>query len=134
MEAGDELTVEKVMRHSSAHPRCGTNFLLLVVLLSILVFATLGRPDLPIRIGSRILLVPLIAGLAFELIRFLAAHRSNIVAAWLLKPGLWLQVITTRPPTPDQVEVAIVAMGHVLQSEGVANAPTYSETELELRS
>ncbi len=134
LEAGDELTVENVMQHSSAHPRCGTSFLLVVVLLSILVFATLGRPDLPIRIGSRILLVPIIAGLAFELIRFLAAHRSNILAAWVLTPGLWLQAITTRQPTPDQVEVAIVAMGHVLRSEGVVGAPTPVNIGFEVRA
>lgn len=134
LEAGDELTVTRVMRHSPAHPRCGTNFLLVVVLLSILVFALLGRPDLPIRIGSRILLVPVIAGLAFELIRFLAAHRSNPLATLLLAPGLWLQAITTRTPTPDQVEVAIVAMGQVLRSEEVTNPPAHANIGFEIRA
>ncbi len=134
LEAGDELTVARVMRHSAAHPRCGTNFLLVVVLLSILVFALLGRPDLPIRIGSRILLVPVIAGLAFELIRFLAAHRGNPLVALLLAPGLWLQAITTRTPTPDQVEVAIIAMGQVLRSEGLATAPAHADMGLEIRA
>ncbi len=134
LEAGDDLTVDNVMRHSSAHPRCGTNFLLVVVLLSILVFATLGRPDLPIRIGSRIVLVPIIAGLAFELIRFLAAHRSNFLASWLLQPGLWLQAITTRQPMIDQVEVAIVAMGQVLRSEGVSGARPAKDIRFELRA
>ena len=134
LEAGDELTVARVMRHSAAHPRCGTNFLLVVVLLSILVFALLGRPDLPIRIGSRILLVPVIAGLAFELIRFLAAHRGNPLVALLLAPGLWLQAITTRTPTPDQVEVAIIAMRQVLRSEGLATAPAHADMGLEIRA
>ncbi len=134
LEAGDELTVARVMRHSAAHPRCGTNFLLVVVLLSVLVFALLGRPDLPIRIGSRILLVPLIAGLAFELIRFLAARRSNPLAALLLAPGLWLQAITTRTPTRDQVEVAIVAMGQVLRSEDVTSPPAYADIGFEIRA
>ncbi len=134
LEAGDELTVARVMRHSAAHPRCGTNFLLVVVLLSILVFALLGRPDLPIRVGSRILLVPVIAGLAFELIRFLAAHRGNPLVTLLLAPGLWLQAITTRTPTPDQVEVAIIAMGQVLRSEGLATAPAHADLGLEIRA
>ena len=134
LEAGEELTVARVMRHSAAHPRCGTNFLLVVVLLSVLVFALLGRPDLPIRIGSRILLVPVIAGLAFELIRFLAAHRGNPLAVLLLAPGLWLQAITTRTPTPDQVEVAIVAMGQVLRSEDVTNPPAYADIGFEIRA
>ena len=134
LEAGDELTVARVMQHSAAHPRCGTNFLLVVVLLSVLVFALLGRPDLPIRIGSRILLVPVIAGLAFELIRFLAAHRGNPLVALLLAPGLWLQAITTRTPTPDQVEVAIIAMGQVLRSEGLATAPAHADMGLEIRA
>lgn len=134
LEAGDELTVARVMRHSAAHPRCGTNFLLVVVLLSVLVFALLGRPDLPIRIGSRILLVPVIAGLAFELIRFLAARRDNLLVAPLLAPGLWLQAITTRTPTPDQVEVAIIAMGQVLRSEGLATAPAHADMGLEIRA
>ena len=134
MEAGEELTIANVMRHSSAHPRCGTNFLLVVVLLSILVFAMLGRPDLPLRIGSRIVLVPLIAGVGFEFIRFLAVRRSNVIAGWILRPGLWIQALTTRPPMPDQVEVAILAMTRLLRSEGVSDGPISSQTDFELRS
>ena len=134
VEAGDELTVDNVMLHSSTHPRCGTNFLLVVVVLSILVFATLGRPDLPLRIGSRIVLVPLIAGLGFELIRFLSMHRENFLAAAVLRPGLWLQAITTRPPAPDQVEVAIVAMDQVLCAESEERAAPPTTLHYVLRS
>ena len=134
VEAGEDLTVENVMRHSSAHPRCGTSFLLIVVLLSVLVFALLGRPDLPYRIASRVVLVPFIAGLGFELIRFLSARRNSPLALALLGPGMWLQAATTRTPDRRQVEVAIVAMAQVLEGEGefrlLRLAP---ELEIELR-
>ena len=85
--------------------------------LPIFVFAFLGRPELPLRIASRIVLIPFIAGVAFELIRVLSTRVDRPVARLLLKPGLWLQSLTTRPPTPEQIEVAIVAMSEVLKSE-----------------
>ena len=117
LERGQELTVANVMRNSLAHPRCGTNFLLVIVVMSVFVFAFLGRPDLLLRIGSRIVLIPLVAGVAFEIIKILSARVDNPVARLLLKPGLLLQRLTTRLPTPDQVEVAITAMGEVLKAE-----------------
>ena len=117
LERGQELTVDNVMGNSLSHPRCGTNFLLVIVVMSVFVFAFLGRPDLLLRLGSRIVLIPLIAGVAFEIIKLLSTNLENPLARLLLKPGLSLQRLTTRMPTPDQVEVAITAMGEVLKTE-----------------
>jgi uncharacterized protein YqhQ len=117
-EAGEELVPERVQRFSLIHPRCGTAFLLWVMVIAIFVFAFLGRPSLPWLIASRILLLPLIAGLAYELIRFAGKHTGNRVLMTLLAPGLWLQRLTTRQPTLDQLEVSIRALKEVLHVEG----------------
>jgi uncharacterized protein YqhQ len=117
LEAGDELTPERVQRHSLIHPRCGTAFLLWVMVIAIFVFAFLGRPSWPWLIASRILLLPLIAGLAYELIRFAGKHTGNRVLMTLLAPGLWLQRLTTREPSLDQIEVSIRALREVLRLE-----------------
>jgi uncharacterized protein YqhQ len=117
-EAGEELVPERVQRFSLIHPRCGTAFLLWVMVIAIFVFAFLGRPSLPWLIASRILLLPLIAGLAYELIRFAGKHTGNRVLMTLLAPGLWLQRLTTRQPTLDQLEVSIRALKEVLLVEG----------------
>lgn len=103
------LTVENVRKQSRLHPRCGTNFLLMVVIVSIFVFAFLGWPSLWERIVSRVLLMPVVAGLAYEWIR-LAAETTSPVVQTLVRPGLWLQLLTTRPPHDDQIEVAIRAL------------------------
>lgn len=108
-EAGVALTVENVQRYSTLHPRCGTAFLLIVMLVSILMFAFLGWPDLWLRILSRIALLPVVAGVSYEIIRFAGRSRSQFVRLAML-PGLWLQKITTRQPDDDQVEVAIQAL------------------------
>jgi uncharacterized protein YqhQ len=118
LEAGDELTPENVQRHSLIHPRCGTAFLLWVMVIAIFVFAFFGRPVWYWLIASRILLLPVIAGLAYELIRFAGKHQDNRVLMALLAPGLWLQRLTTREPTLDQIEVSIRALKEVLQREG----------------
>jgi uncharacterized protein YqhQ len=117
-EAGEELVPERVQRFSLIHPRCGTAFLLWVMVIAIFVFAFLGRPSLPWLIASRILLLPLIAGLAYELIRFAGKHTDNRVLMTFLAPGLWLQRLTTRQPTLDQLEVSIRALKEVLHVEG----------------
>jgi uncharacterized protein YqhQ len=117
LEAGDELTPERVQRYSLIHPRCGTAFLLWVMVIAIFVFAFLGRPSWPYLIASRILLLPLIAGLAYELIRFAGKHTGNRILMTLLAPGLWLQRLTTREPTLDQIEVSIRALREVLRLE-----------------
>ena len=117
-EAGEELVPERVQRFSLIHPRCGTAFLLWVMVIAIFVFAFLGRPSLPWLVASRILLLPLIAGLAYELIRFAGKHTGNRVLMTLLAPGLWLQRLTTRQPSLDQLEVSIRALKEVLLVEG----------------
>ena len=118
LEAGSELTPSNVQKFSLIHPRCGTAFLLWVMVIAIFVFAFLGRPPLPWLIASRILLLPLIAGLAYELIRFAGKHTDNRILMALLAPGLWLQRLTTREPSLDQLEVSISALKEVLQLEG----------------
>jgi uncharacterized protein YqhQ len=116
-EAGAELTPERVQTYSKIHVRCGTAFLLWVMVIAIFVFALVGRPAWPILILSRVLLLPVIAGLAYELIRFGGKHPQNRVVRALLAPGLWLQRLTTREPTLDQVEVSIDALRDVLAAE-----------------
>ena len=118
LEAGEELTPENVSRFSLIHPRCGTAFLLWVMVIAIFVFAFFGQPAWYWLIASRILLLPVIAGLAYELIRFAGKHSGNRVLMTLLAPGLWLQRLTTREPTLDQLEVSIRALKEVLRREG----------------
>src|SRR5919206_395155 len=117
-EAGEELEPHTVQRFSQIHPRCGTAFLLWVMVIAIFVFAFVGQPAWYWLIVSRILLLPLIAGLAYELIRFAGKHSGNRVLLTLLAPGLWLQRLTTREPTLDQLEVSIRALKQVLALEG----------------
>jgi uncharacterized protein YqhQ len=117
-EAGEELDPQRVQSFSLIHPRCGTAFLLWVMVIAIFVFAFLGRPDWYWLIASRVLLLPVIAGIAYELIRFAGKHSGNRILMTLLAPGLWLQRLTTREPTLDQIEVSIRALREVLQLEG----------------
>jgi uncharacterized protein YqhQ len=117
-EAGEELEPERVQRYSLIHPRCGTAFLLWVMVIAIFVFAFFGQPVWYWLIASRILLLPVIAGIAYELIRFAGRHTGNRILMTLLAPGLWLQRLTTREPTLDQLEVSIRALKDVLQREG----------------
>ena len=115
-EAGEALTVENVKKHTRFHPRCGTSFLLFVMIISIIVFAFLPRFDgfsgivsVLLRMGTRILCLPIVAGLSFEVIKWAGRSKSKLVCA-LSKPGLWLQRLTTREPDESQIEVAIESM------------------------
>jgi uncharacterized protein YqhQ len=117
-EAGEELTPENAQRHSLIHPRCGTSFLFWVIVLSAFVYAPFGRLPWYWVIVTRSLLLLPIAGLAYELIRFAGRHSDNRVLMTLLAPGLWLQRLTTREPTLDQLEVSIRALEDVLEKEG----------------
>src|SRR5919201_214561 len=119
-EAGEELEPESVQRFSLIHPRCGTAFLLWVMVIAIFVFAFFGRPAWYWLIATRILLLPVIAGIAYELIRFAGKHSDNHLLMFLLAPGLWLQRLTTRQPTLDQIEGSIRALREVLDREGKA--------------
>jgi uncharacterized protein YqhQ len=116
-EAGEELEPAIVQRYSLIHPRCGTAFLLWVMVIAIFVFAFFGRPHWYWLIATRILLLPVIAGIAYELIRFAGKHTDNRFLMALLAPGLWLQRLTTREPTLDQLEVSIRALRDVLALE-----------------
>ena len=122
LEGGSELTPEKVQKFSLIHPRCGTAFLLWVMVIGIFVFALVGRPVWYWLIVSRIALLPVIAGLAYELIRYAGKHQGNRVLMALLAPGLWLQRLTTREPTLEQVEVSIRALQEVVRREGAESA------------
>jgi uncharacterized protein YqhQ len=117
-EAGEDLQPETVARYSLLHVRCGTAFLLYVMVIAIFVFAFFGRPGWVGLIVSRILLLPVIAGIAYEIIRFAGKHPQNPFLRTLLAPGLWLQRLTTREPTLDQIEVSIRALREVLRLEG----------------
>lgn len=108
-EADLPLTVENVKKFPRLHPRCGTAFLLIVMLVSIFVFAFLGWPELWIRILSRIILLPIVAGLSYEIIRFSARSQNSIVKLATL-PGLWLQYLTTNEPDDSMIEVAIASL------------------------
>ena len=121
-EHDEPLVPGVVDRYSTLHVRCGTNFLLIVMILTILVFALFGDPGLWWRIGSRVVAIPLIAGLAFEMLRLGARYESSPVMRALMAPGLWLQKITTQPPDRDQIEVAITSFNEVRRRE--AEAPS----------
>ena len=116
-EAGLDLTVENVRKFDTPHPRCGTAFLLTVVLVSVVVFAFLGRPELYLQILSRVLLIPVIAAFSYEIIRFSGLHPTWAVSRLVAVPGLWLQRLTTRQPEDDQIEVAITAMGSAVAAD-----------------
>lgn len=117
-EAGVPLMPESIQPFSKEHPRCGTGFLLVVVVVSIFVFALLGRPPIILRISSRIVLIPVVAALSYELIKFGSAHRKNPLLNWLVvRPSLALQSLTTREPDAKMIEVAIAALEKVKAEE-----------------
>jgi uncharacterized protein YqhQ len=116
-EAGAPLTPDSVARYPLEHPRCGTAFLLTVVVISILFFTLLPPMSIPLRILSRILLLPVVAGIAYEFIRFTAKHQENSFIRFITKPNLALQRLTTREPESSMLEVAIAAFERVRASE-----------------
>jgi uncharacterized protein YqhQ len=116
-EHDEGLEPDVVDRYSTLHVRCGTNFLLIVMIVTIFVFALFGDPGIWWRIGSRIVAIPLIAGFAFEVLRLGARYETTLVMRALMAPGLWLQKITTKPPHRNQIEVAIASFNEVLRRE-----------------
>lgn len=116
-EAGLPLKVENVRPFSTLHPRCGTNFLMIVMLISMFIFTFLGWPSLLERIASRIILMPVIAGVSYELIRYAGAHTDNPLVRIAITPGLLLQKLTTRQPDDSQIEVAIASLKAVVPPE-----------------
>jgi uncharacterized protein YqhQ len=120
-EAGEELTVENARKYTTLHPRCGTSFLLIVMVISILVFAMLGEGNLFYRIWSRIVVFPVVAGLGYEFIKFSGKYYHEKWARLLITPGLWLQKLTTREPDDSQLEVALTALRAVLEEKAADN-------------
>ena len=118
-EAGEMLAVDRVKRFGHQHPRCGTSFLLIVMVVSIVVFALIPH-HLPFgyKVASRVILIPLIAGISYELIRWSDRHRNNRAVQYFILPGLWLQRLTAREPSDDQIEVALRALQEVVELEG----------------
>jgi len=121
-EAGVPLDVESVKKYSTAHARCGTAFLFIVLIVSIFVFALVGQPTLWIRILSRIALIPVIAVIGYEIMKFGAGHTNNKIVRILLAPGLLLQTITTREPDDSQIEAAISALNEVIEIDRAADS------------
>jgi uncharacterized protein YqhQ len=126
-EQGVELVPEQVAQCSIVHPRCGTAFLLIVMVISIFVFALVGDPALWLKILSRIVLIPIIAGMAYEFLKFSAVHQQNPIIKLLIAPGLALQGLTTREPDLSMLEVSIAALKKLLAEEQLA--ATVSSTE-----
>ena len=121
-ENGEELTVENVKKFKRFHPRCGTSFLLFVVIISIIVYTIVGRQKNPLaNIGIRIALLPLIAGFSYEIIRFAGKHSDNKLVSWLNQPGMWLQRLTTREPDDTQIECAIHSLKAVIPEDQKAD-------------
>jgi uncharacterized protein YqhQ len=118
LEHGDALTVENVHRYPTAHQRCGTEFLVIVIILSILAFSLIGKQDPIFMVLSRIALIPVIAAVGYEILRFGAKHRGNPVIRALYLPGIWVQMITTKQPSDEMIEVAIVSMEQALLADG----------------
>lgn len=128
MEQGDPLDIPHVRRASRVHTRCGTGFLLIVAVVSIFVFALVGSPSLLIKIISRIVLIPVVAGIAYELMRLGADNYRFRVVGWLLAPGLALQGLTTREPDDGMIECAIAALKRVLRRDSLVDTG-HAETD-----
>ena len=118
MEQGDPLDIPHVRRASRVHTRCGTGFLLIVMVVSIFIFAFVVTPSLPLKVLSRIVLVPVVAGISYELMRLGAANYRFRIVRWLLAPGLALQGLTTREPDDSMIECAITSLKRVMQRDG----------------
>lgn len=126
-EAGVPLEVEAIKGHSTAHVRCGTSFLFVVLVISIFVFALIGLHSIWLMALSRIVLIPVIAALSYEIIYFSGRHSNNGLFRAVLAPGLWLQALTTREPDDSQLEVALTALKNVIQADQLEEAAQTSD-------
>src|SRR6476660_4200477 len=120
LEHDDPLVVDRIRKYPTAHPRCGTEFLVVVIILSIVAFSLVGRQEPLVMILSRILLIPVIAAVGYEILKWGARHRGNAIVRVIMWPGILVQKITTRQPTDDMIEVAIVSMEEALKADGEA--------------
>ncbi|MFC1903402.1 DUF1385 domain-containing protein [Chloroflexota bacterium] len=121
-EADAPLEVEKIRKHDTAHVRCGTSFLFVVLIIAIVVFALIGRPSVWIMVLARIMLIPVIAALGYEVIHFGAKHHKNALVRAVLIPGLWLQELTTKEPDDSQMEVALAALQKAIEIDQAEEA------------
>ncbi len=115
-ENGDPLDIGPIQRYSPRHPRCGTSFIIIVAMVAFVVFLTLAPLPFLIQVAARIVLIPVIAGISYEILKAAAGHRW---LAWASKPGMWIQAITTKEPTEDQVEVAIASLLAALEPDDI---------------
>ena len=120
-EADEPLTAENARKHTTLHPRCGTAFLMTVFVIAILVFSLAGNPVLWLKILSRILLLPVVAGVSYELLRFTGRHFDHLWVRILAQPGMWLQRLTTAEPTDDMIEVAIASLTSTFEAPDTAS-------------
>jgi len=118
LEHEDPLTIERIRRYPTAHPRCGTEFLVVFVIVSILAFSLLAGQDLLVSVVGRILLIPVIAAVSYELLRLGARYRRHAVVRWIFEPGIWLQLITTKQPDDSMIEVAVASLQESLRANG----------------
>jgi len=118
LESGSPLTTANVRRHPTAHPRCGTEFLVVLIALSIIAFSLVGRQTPVVMVASRILLIPVLAAVGYEVLRWGAKHRANPIVKAIMWPGILVQMLTTKQPSDDQIEVAIVSMQQALEADG----------------
>jgi uncharacterized protein YqhQ len=118
LESGNPLTTANVRRYPTAHPRCGTEFLVVLIALSIIAFSIVGKREPLVMVGSRIVLIPVLAAVGYEVLRWGAKHRANPIVKAIMWPGILVQMITTKQPTDDQIEVAIVSMQEALAADG----------------
>ena len=123
-EANDELTTEACSKYSTQHVACGTSFMLLVMVVSILVFSLLGKPTILFRVFSRLLVIPFVAGISYEIIKVARKYRNFWLTKIVMAPGLWLQKLTTREPSSDQLEVALFSLTKLLDLEGIKKPET----------
>lgn len=115
-EHGDPLDLEHIRRYPTAHPRCGTEFLVVFVIVSILAFSLLAGQNLLVSLVGRVLLIPVIAAVSYELLRFGARYRGNRLVRWIFLPGIWLQAITTKQPDDRMIEVAVASLREALRA------------------
>ena len=127
LEAGQPLTSESVRRYTTVHTRCGTSFLLIVLVLSILLFAPFHFDQWGLRLLSRIILIPVVAGLAYEYLKFSANHQDNSIVRAVTKPGLMLQKLTTREPDDDMLDVAIASLETTMNADRATDSPGVAE-------
>ena len=129
-EDGALLEIEATRKYNTAHVRCGTSFLFVVLIIAIIVFALVGLPSLWLMVLSRIVLIPVIAALGYEVIYFGNKHINNVIVRALLTPGLWLQSLTTREPDDSQLEVALSALRKVTELDQVEEVAQVSTSGL----